>query len=98
MLEGTFRSLNNLLERFHQSFFFYLLPATNRYISISVYMPPFGMVTGPLLIMALALWFQISQEEEQDSSGTVAKSGEGKKGVWCYLIFTVASFGLTVKH
>ena len=28
------RSLNNLQERFHQSFFFYLLPATNRYISI----------------------------------------------------------------
>ncbi|GFO42975.1 glycosylphosphatidylinositol anchor attachment 1 protein [Plakobranchus ocellatus] len=31
IVEGIFRSLNNLLERFHQSFFFYLLPATNRY-------------------------------------------------------------------
>jgi len=29
-----FRSLNNLLERFHQSFFFYLLPSTDRYVSI----------------------------------------------------------------
>lgn len=37
VLEGICRSLNNLLERFHQSFFFYLLPATNRYISIGVY-------------------------------------------------------------
>ena len=26
ILEGIYRSLNNLLERFHQSFFFYLLP------------------------------------------------------------------------
>ncbi|KAK7006502.1 Glycosylphosphatidylinositol anchor attachment 1 protein, partial [Halocaridina rubra] len=34
VLEGVCRSLNNLLERFHQSFFFYLLPSTNRYISI----------------------------------------------------------------
>ena len=34
VLEGIFRSLNNLLERFHQSFFFYLMPATSRYISI----------------------------------------------------------------
>jgi hypothetical protein len=25
VIEGTFRSLNNLLERFHQSFFFYLV-------------------------------------------------------------------------
>lgn len=33
-LEGIMRSLNNLQERFHQSFFFYLMPATNRYISI----------------------------------------------------------------
>jgi len=38
------RSLNNLQERFHQSFFFYLLPATNRYISIGshyLYVSPF---------------------------------------------------------
>lgn len=28
------RSLNNLLERFHQSYFFYLLPSTDRYVSI----------------------------------------------------------------
>lgn len=34
VLEGVCRSLNNLLERFHQSFFFYLLPSTTRYISI----------------------------------------------------------------
>ena len=26
VVEGVFRSLNNLLERLHQSFFFYLLP------------------------------------------------------------------------
>ena len=25
IIEGSFRSLNNLLERFHQSFFFYLV-------------------------------------------------------------------------
>ncbi|CAG4951794.1 unnamed protein product, partial [Parnassius apollo] len=33
-LESILRSLNNLLERFHQSYFFYLLAATNRFISI----------------------------------------------------------------
>ncbi|GFR89960.1 glycosylphosphatidylinositol anchor attachment 1 protein [Elysia marginata] len=41
IVEGVFRSLNNLLERFHQSFFFYLLPSTNRYVSIGMYMPAF---------------------------------------------------------
>ena len=31
IVEGVFRSLNNLLERFHQSFFFYLLCSGSRY-------------------------------------------------------------------
>ena len=34
MIEGNLRSLNNLLERFHQSFFFYMLVTPNRFISI----------------------------------------------------------------
>lgn len=34
IVESIVRSLNNLLERFHQSYFFYLLPSTDRYISI----------------------------------------------------------------
>jgi glycosylphosphatidylinositol transamidase len=34
IIEGIFRSLNNLLERFHQSYFFYLLPSSERFISI----------------------------------------------------------------
>ncbi|KAL8596826.1 hypothetical protein ACOMHN_027155 [Nucella lapillus] len=44
VVEGVFRSLNNLLERFHQSFFFYLLPSTDRYVSIGIYMPPFALI------------------------------------------------------
>ncbi|CAH1269314.1 GPAA1 [Branchiostoma lanceolatum] len=54
VLEGVFRSLNNLLERFHQSFFFYLLPASDRYVSIGMYMPPFGLI---LLVTALKISF-----------------------------------------
>lgn len=34
VVESMVRSLNNLLERFHQSYFFYLLPSTSRYVSI----------------------------------------------------------------
>ncbi|WAR12524.1 GPAA1-like protein, partial [Mya arenaria] len=44
VIEGIFRSLNNLLERFHQSFFFYLLPGTQRYVSIGLYMIPFAII------------------------------------------------------
>lgn len=57
VIEGTFRSLNNLLERFHQSFFFYILPSGSRYVSIGLYMPMFGLLAGGFLISALGLWF-----------------------------------------
>ncbi|XP_042219524.1 glycosylphosphatidylinositol anchor attachment 1 protein-like [Homarus americanus] len=74
VLEGVCRSLNNLLERFHQSFFFYLLPATNRYISIGVYMPPFGMIAGGVLVKALALWYSTScAAEEQHQNKNIKK-------------------------
>ncbi|XP_014672726.1 PREDICTED: glycosylphosphatidylinositol anchor attachment 1 protein-like [Priapulus caudatus] len=63
VVEGIVRSLNNLLERFHQSFFFYLLPSTDRYVSIGMYMPPFGLIVIPAVIKALALWIQMSTEQ-----------------------------------
>lgn len=50
IIEGVFRSLNNLLEKFHQSFFFYLLPCTYRYISIGLYMPPLALMAAAALI------------------------------------------------
>lgn len=37
--EGMFRSINNLLEKFHQSFFFYFLLAPRHFISIGSYLP-----------------------------------------------------------
>ena len=59
IIEGTYRSLNNLLERFHQSFFFYLLPSGGRYVSIGLYMPMFGVLAAGLPITAVALWFSL---------------------------------------
>jgi hypothetical protein len=58
-----FRSLNSLLESFHQSFFFYLLSSTSRYVSIGLYMPPLGCVMiGPILA-AISCW--ISSVEDK---------------------------------
>lgn len=50
--EGIFRKLNNLLERLHQSYFFYLLPSLSRFVSIGLYMPAFGFL---LLILVLRI-------------------------------------------
>ncbi|NXF89969.1 GPAA1 protein, partial [Eubucco bourcierii] len=53
-LEGMFRKLNNLLERLHQSYFFYLLPSLSRFVSIGLYMPAFGFL---LLVLVLKISF-----------------------------------------
>ena len=66
-VEGIFRSFNNLQEHFHQSFFMYLLPASERYISIALYMPVLGgILIGPLL-HAVSLWMQtLGKDMEKD--------------------------------
>lgn len=75
VIEGIFRSLNNLLEQFHQSFFFYLLPESHRYVSIGMYMPPFGcLLLGPA-IMAIVFWTLAGSAPENESK--VDNSQEG---------------------
>uniref|UniRef100_A0A5F9CZB7 GPI-anchor transamidase component GPAA1 n=1 Tax=Oryctolagus cuniculus TaxID=9986 RepID=A0A5F9CZB7_RABIT len=60
-LEGMFRKLNHLLERLHQSFFFYLLPALSRFVSIGLYMPAAGFLLLVLGLKALELWMRLHE-------------------------------------
>ncbi|KAI5283317.1 Glycosyl phosphatidyl inositol protein transamidase complex subunit [Ascosphaera aggregata] len=57
-VESIVRSLNNLLEHLHQSFFFYLLMQTNRFVSIGTYLPSAMLIAGNFTIMAIALWLK----------------------------------------
>lgn len=74
IIEGIFRSLNNLLERFHQSFFFYVLVSSDRFISIGDYMPSLGLMAGSLLIKAFIIWLKITQKDEENKSKTSDKN------------------------
>ncbi|EPY76322.1 glycosylphosphatidylinositol anchor attachment 1 protein [Camelus ferus] len=60
-LEGMFRKLNHLLERLHQSFFFYLLPALSRFVSIGLYMPAAGFLLLGVGLASLVAPLLISQ-------------------------------------
>ena len=55
-VESICRSLNNLLEHLHQSFFFYLLMQSNRFVSIGTYLPSAMAVAAGFTIMAIHLW------------------------------------------
>ncbi|ERT02658.1 hypothetical protein HMPREF1624_00959 [Sporothrix schenckii ATCC 58251] len=76
ILEGTFRSLNNLLEHLHQSFFFYLLMGRERFVSIGTYLPSAMLLAANFTIMAIALWVRSGQAVSKQ--GTAAGAQEKK--------------------
>ncbi|KAI1340668.1 Glycosylphosphatidylinositol:protein transamidase, GAA1 component [Xylariaceae sp. FL0016] len=73
LIEGTFRSLNNLLEKLHQSFFFYLLMHRERFVSIGTYLPSAMLIAANFTIMAISLWIK-SGHPEATGTGNVPKA------------------------
>ncbi|KAK2612159.1 Glycosyl phosphatidyl inositol protein transamidase complex subunit [Conoideocrella luteorostrata] len=84
VIEGTFRSLNNLLEHLHQSFFFYLLMQRDRFVSIGTYLPSAMLLAANFTIMAIFLWVKSGQptshvpiaEAFPSQQSDLVKSGE----------------------
>lgn len=74
VIEGTFRSLNNLLEHLHQSFFFYLLMQKDRFVSIGTYLPSAMLLAANFTIMAIFMWVKSGQAPE----GTQPKKVDAK--------------------
>ena len=78
--------MNNLLEKFHQSFFLYFLTAPNKFVSVGVYMIPFALLVAPLPIVDGAL-FSASKSKgcnSPDSSNKVAEV-ESESGSWKWI-------------
>ncbi|XP_053689750.1 glycosylphosphatidylinositol anchor attachment 1 protein [Sabethes cyaneus] len=70
IVEGISRSLNNLLERFHQSYFFYLLVTHDRFVSIGDYMPSLGLMAGALLIKSFIHYLSLYYSDEEEKNGS----------------------------
>jgi glycosylphosphatidylinositol transamidase len=76
-IESLCRSLNNLLEHLHQSFFFYLLMQSNRFVSIGTYLPSAMLIAGNFTIMAIALWMRTGYYS--DSKPSVSTGSDSSK-------------------
>ncbi|KAL1437427.1 hypothetical protein MTO96_001481 [Rhipicephalus appendiculatus] len=83
VLEGVYSSLNNLLERFHQSFFFYLLPSTRRYVSIGLYSPAFALIGLPALLKAGILFLSLSGDSKSTGKATNQKTASPWSALPC---------------
>ncbi|TAQ84596.1 hypothetical protein B7494_g7067 [Chlorociboria aeruginascens] len=77
VIESAFRSLNNLLEHLHQSFFFYLLMHAGRFVSIGTYLPSAMLVATNFTIMAIFLWVKSGSPQFSDTK--VAATIEAEK-------------------
>ncbi|KAH8289829.1 hypothetical protein KR054_011568 [Drosophila jambulina] len=75
-IEGIARSLNNLLERFHQSFFFYVIVNNDRYISIGDYMPALVALVACAFVKAYLMWSTLPAGEREQE--TEEKDGEAE--------------------
>lgn len=80
VVEGSFRSLNNLLEHLHQSFFFYLLMQRDRFVSIGTYLPSAMLLAANFSIMAIFLWVKSGQLSQVPNRDEIRVEKERKSG------------------
>ena len=78
IVESTLRTCNNLLERLHASFFFYLLPEPESFTKIGNYLPSAVVISTALLFSGLRSWVEAGWVEVQ-VPGSKMKGGQTMK-------------------
>ncbi|XP_057947737.1 uncharacterized protein LOC131143453 [Malania oleifera] len=77
LIERVIRSVNNLLEKFHQSFFLYLLTSPSKFVSVGVYMIAFALLIAPLPMVAASLY----AASKKDDTAPHTASADGDLGI-----------------
>lgn len=67
-VEGLLRSMNNLLEKLHHSYYTFLTLSSSKYLSISVYLPPLVLVLVVPLLDCIELWMVGNEPKLLDNS------------------------------
>ncbi|KAF7440683.1 Glycosyl phosphatidyl inositol protein transamidase complex subunit [Pleurotus ostreatus] len=56
IVESTLRTANNLLERLHASFFFYILTGPYRFLKIGLFLPSAILISVAMMFSGLKIW------------------------------------------
>ena len=59
--------MNNLLERLHASFFFYIMTGPERFLKIGLYLPSAILISVAMMFHGLGIWTEASWVEESVS-------------------------------
>ncbi|KAF8623453.1 hypothetical protein AX15_006239 [Amanita polypyramis BW_CC] len=74
VIESTLRTMNNLLERLHASFFFFILATPDQFLKIGNYLPSTLLISVAMMFGSLKAWSDASgtdgtkESKENDSS------------------------------
>ncbi|KAL1683647.1 Gaa1-like protein [Schizophyllum commune] len=79
ILESTLRTCNNLLERLHASFFFFLLVAPDRFLQIGNYLPSAVLVAVGLMFWGLRGWVDAGWVGEGEEGGLREETKEAQE-------------------
>ena len=88
-VESTLRTMNNLLERLHASFFFYIMTSPSSFLKIGSYLPSVILVAASLMFGGLREWVNAGWAEvkddhrspEKDTAANVSPNSSKKKWV-----------------
>lgn len=89
LLEGIFRSLNNLVERFNRSYYFYLIASIRRFTSIGYYMISVGLMIAPLLVKA---WWINSDGQVYNNFLLDSGLSSPKYNIWHGIIYSIYTY------
>lgn len=82
VLESTLRTTNNLLERLHASFFFYLFLGVNNFLKIGNYLPLAIIISAALMFGGLGEWVGAGWTLGTSSPGSDEKQDVVEKLRW----------------
>ncbi|KZT11326.1 Gaa1-domain-containing protein [Laetiporus sulphureus 93-53] len=75
IIESTLRTMNNLLERLHASFFFYLLVGTTMFLKVGLYLPSAVLISAAMLFAGLREWVNAGSILTEEFFGVVEEKG-----------------------
>lgn len=73
--------MNNLLERLHASFFFYILTSPEQFLKIGLYLPSAILISVALMIKGLSTWVEAASTipDVQEKATHIVKASRRRK-------------------
>lgn len=78
VIESTLRTANNLLERLHASFFFYIMTSSDTFLKMGMFLPSAVLVSVAMMFVGLGEWVRAGWVFEPGKVG----EKEAREGEW----------------